>query len=403
MQQYKRFSFIMASDPQCLWRPENDTSMIEPENYTKRAHYKAAGTYAKAHRDSIVTSVISTHELGSVPMGVMYNGDLVSNPSDDADDGNLDIYIKHFHAEVNNNVNKLAKKRKLNIPLQFKIWPGLGNHDITARAEEIKKNNRGAGAVLRHFLHTLVGNVYNNDMSRIFSCASIDFIEEGAAYSGSAGYSFTINGIHIVQINYHPFYETQFSQKYKMGKTVYYSTYNICSTLSWLQNDLEQARSRGESIIIGTHLPWLEIPSANNKKQLSEILIGRQSDGSQYPVSAVFVGHQHKLIGWYNEVCKRPQGYSYYGYDETPQSYKIPQFFCGSASQASYLYLDVHADSHICVFKMDSSNGNSYSFGNVTRVPLIKKYTSDTDLDCFNQLLQMNENAERLCWDADSQ
>lgn len=157
----------------------------------------------------------------------------------------------------------------------FKIWgnltryEGLGNHDYS--------NNLGGCA------ESCANRMIEYMKSRI------RLLKPPYSDPDSLAYGWDIGNVHFIQLHNYPAF---------VANT---GTYNIKSSMGWLEEDLRKARAAGKAIIINLH-DYNDKFKKENEEQFNEFnnLLQR------YKVSAVFAGHIHKEIGKIADVGKTP-------------------------------------------------------------------------------------------------
>lgn len=136
---------------------------------------------------------------------------------------------------------------------------------------------------------------------------------------GSLAYSRNFGDFHLVQLNNEPTYSASFSTRSLFNTT----TYEITSSLDWLERDLKRARAQGKIILLNLsqpfHWPVKETEISRFTKMIED-----------YGVTAVFSANAHKRSGKYES--------SNYIYGD------IPLFMSGSAVQQSWLFAALSTD-----------------------------------------------------------
>ncbi|MFR0715721.1 metallophosphoesterase family protein [Enterobacterales bacterium BD_CKDN230030183-1A_HGKHYDSX7] len=182
--------------------------------------------------------------------------------------------------------------------------PGLGNHDYANNVGKCANNGCARDAVCDHigWARTLRENAQN---------FSFDHAFRDGTHTGSLAYSFDIGRLHIVQLNNEPGY----TQSFETGGVAkgFKRRFNITSSMSWLERDLQEAKRRGKVTIINMHKPndWQDGSIRAKFKQLIE----------ENHVVALFAGHHHGDLGKMN--------YSMYG--------KVPLYSSGAIMFGTYL------------------------------------------------------------------
>ena len=293
------FSMIVSSDPQYPWTNCTDGDCDEDAD----TRIQRARQLNIDQRDAM-TSLADTR--GDVK-GVIINGDLTA----------------YGHPKE----LKVYKEIWLASPL--KLYEGLGNHDYLNNIDDTWLN-QAANGMIDYMVARLSGplgveadvSVANGLMSK--------------TTTGSLSYSWDVGDIHFVQLHNFPTYERQWSTFVWTSMTQ--KTYVIENALDWLEADLVKAHAQGKKIILNMHDTgehWLMadggFAGANHADRLA--MSERFSDLlRQFPVTAIFAGHYHKLIG--------PEGV----WDGMPDYEGVPIFYSGSTSQSRFLLAEFGTD-----------------------------------------------------------
>lgn len=163
------------------------------------------------------------------------------------------------------------------------MLPGLGNHDYANNVGDCANNGCARDAVCDHIIWT-------KTIQAMATGFSFDHTFSGQTHTGSLAYSFDMGNLHVVQLNNEPTY------------TVYFETggstapgekrkFNITSAMTWLEQDLASAKSRGKYTIINMHKPNGWQNESIRKGKFTELLAKNR-------VVAVFAGHYHKTLGY---------------------------------------------------------------------------------------------------------
>jgi cytolysin (calcineurin-like family phosphatase) len=288
-----QFSMLLAADPQYPWCQD----MSQSDNAIE-AQSEAA---IKAQTKSINNTVAS---LGSSRVkGIIVNGDLTA----------------------------FCRKEEMDKTMEFfkpntKVYLGMGNHDYSNCLDDCH-NNAGPSYMINYMANHIKGH----------NPANFDYQKSGNTHTGSLAYSWDINNIHFVQLHNHPAYEYTWEGTPNGSATQ--QTFQITSSLNWLENDLNAARKAGKGIIVNMHdgdnpFSSYQYPAAH--QQFKDIL-------AKYEVAAVFIGHLHDKFG---KKADAPFG-------------NVPVFYCGAPFYNNYLVADFLANGKMVVKEMTFSNGGN--------------------------------------------
>lgn len=262
---------VFASDTQYPWTDKTDSRIPEPDDeFAKRSKWLVETQLA-----SIADFRSRNGSAAEIPL--MINGDITAFGHSGQRDYMAAALKKHFGSDY---------------------LYGLGNHDYENNVDDCFSNNCAAGSIVEFKEHH-EGKVDSFDLT----------ITGGALnrlYSGSLAYSKTIGDVHMVQLNNEPTYATRIS--HFLNPT----TFDITSTLDWLERDLRLARVGGYAIIINMHKPFEMQGDARQQKRFIEMI-------DKYQVTAIFAGHLHK-----------DGGDSYW-------KGSVPMYLSGATSQQTYL------------------------------------------------------------------
>ncbi|MFJ3486318.1 metallophosphoesterase family protein [Pseudomonas sp. NPDC090202] len=211
---------------------------------------------------------------------------------------------------------------------------GLGNHDYQNNVNDCAGDGCARDSIfdLRKRMKDRVDN-----MDLRTETEGIEF-----HWKGSLSYTKRIEDVVLVQLNNEPTYQTSFwSNRY---------TFNITPSLEWLDARLKEAREKNLIIIVNLHKPddWM-----GTREELQRF----RNMMEKYQVSAVFAGHLHKSAGRYNFA---------------DQFADVPVFLSGSASQRSWLIVDVDRNSgHLKVNKVSNNDWKNAEL--IAEIPLPKR------------------------------
>ena len=162
-----------------------------------------------------------------------------------------------------------------------------------------------------------------------YESESYQFPDIRRLHEGSLAYSWDVGNVHFFQLQNYPTYQREW-EAYNSADCLR-KIFRIKPCLSWLRRDLTAARNEGRAIVLNYHTPGYEGDDREFSKMLSE-----------FKVSVIFVGHVHPNIG------RRPA-------DDIG---RIPLFYCGAASQSTYLRVRF-SDDHMNVDRVSSLNGQT--------------------------------------------
>jgi hypothetical protein len=289
-------SMIVTSDPQYPWTPASDAD--EPEGEDARnalsealieAQYRSIAAYRAARPGE------------DIP--VFINGDMTA-------------YGHGWQRSV--------MARLLPI-LGDNVHFGLGNHDYENNIREADGSGCYNNGCARDSIDDLVRHV-----TRKREKVAFDFTTYlgllGNTYVGSLAYAVRAPGMDRVlnvQLNNHPTYEVTFDSLTGVRK----STYQVTSSLPWLENLLETqfkvpaygtpADRPFDFAIIHMH-----DPGGTYGTQFETLLADND-------VAVVFAGHYHETLGYHRSIGG------------------VPVYLSGSASQRTYLIVEHDTDQSV--------------------------------------------------------
>jgi cytolysin (calcineurin-like family phosphatase) len=285
--QFNGFSILFCSDWQYPWTPNLDDKKPEDTKATKALSAALINV-----QKQVMSNIYGIYIALKRPVSaIISNGDLTA----------------FGHGEELDKIKEIWGK---NPPA--KIYLGLGNHDYANNVNDTFEN-LGAARMIE----------YLREETQKIGITNLDFVERPGLlgmveYSGSLAYSWDMGNVHFVQLNNYPIYETSFRS---LNKQI-----AIRHSLDWLEGDLAVAAAKGQAIILNYHDSdehWKD-----KKGPATDSLINRFSQMLiKYGVSAVFVGHYHKILG--KDSAHRAGLGNAYG--------NTPVFYCGSASQRKFL------------------------------------------------------------------
>jgi cytolysin (calcineurin-like family phosphatase) len=262
---------VFASDPQYPWTEKSDSG--EPESaadFEKRSKWLVDSQFS-----SIADFRMKHGSPSQVPL--MINGDMTA----------------FGHGWQRSYINSVLNKYFGDDYLY-----GLGNHDYQNNVDDCFSNSCAAGSIV-DFKEHHQGKVEEFDLDIIGGALN-------RLYAGSLAYSKNIGEVHMVQLNNEPTYSVRISSPLNP------TTFEITSSLDWLEKDLEVARAQGYAIIINMHKPDGMMGDWEQVKRFREMV-------AKYEVTAVFAGHYHQDGGQVSSLNG------------------VPMFLSGGASQETYL------------------------------------------------------------------
>lgn len=293
-----QFSMLLAADPQYPWCQDMSQSTA-----TIKAESEAA---IKAQTKSINSTIAA---LGSSRVkGIIVNGDLTA----------------------------FCRKEEMDKTMEFfkpntKVYLGMGNHDYSNCLDDCH-NNAGPSYMINYMASHI----------KAHNPVGFDYQKSGNTHTGSLAYSWDINNVHFVQLHNHPAY--QYLWEGTPNGSATQQTFNITSSLNWLEADLNAARKAGKGIIVNMHdgdgpFNSYYYPAAH--QQFKNIL-------AKYEVAAVFIGHLHDKFG---KKADAPFG-------------NVPVFYCGAPFYDNYLVADFLINGKMVVKEMTFVNGGSQTTEN---------------------------------------
>ncbi|HEX4421081.1 MAG TPA: hypothetical protein VH165_24355, partial [Kofleriaceae bacterium] len=150
-------------------------------------------------------------------------------------------------------------------------------------------------------------------------------------------YSWDVGNVHFVQLNNYPTYTANWST-WDFGRALR-DNLNITSAITWLRNDLQDARNRGKAIVLNWH-DWRD----DNKNVDSDDNPEIQAAINDFSVSAVFTGHWHGDYGRFASAGTR----------------NIPVFISGSAHYGTFFVTRYTSDTmYVWLMQADPFNGGA--------------------------------------------
>jgi cytolysin (calcineurin-like family phosphatase) len=147
---------------------------------------------------------------------------------------------------------------------------------------------------------------------------------------GSLAYSWTVGNVHFVQLNNYPTYTTSWSN-FRSDRARRIKV-EIKEALTWLENDLIDARNLGRAIVINMHDAHEHFAQGPDRQRFIDMI-------EKYGVSAIFAGHIHESLGRGTPVGT------------------VPMFYCGSSAYSKYLAVSFF-DNEMTLQGVDSSSAD---------------------------------------------
>lgn len=191
------------------------------------------------------------------------------------------------------------------------VYLGLGNHDYDNNVDSSYDNDAATGSVVdfKNYMFNASGKVDNCDYD-------IDRSLAWEGWGGSFAYSKTIGDIHLIQLNYWPDYLR------KWNSSTPPRTFNITSSIAWLENDWKQAKAANKIIIVNMH----SAPASGNRGWHSDAIKRLVDD---YPPAVVFAGHIHM-------PHKVDDAYDTFG--------TVPVFIAGATFERQFILAEYNLD-----------------------------------------------------------
>ncbi|QZA96323.1 metallophosphoesterase [Pseudomonas mandelii] len=268
---------IFASDTQYPWTDKLDRR--EPES---DADFNTRSKWLVETQFASIADFRKNHAQSHVPL--MINGDITA----------------FGHGWQRSYMNSMLKKY-----FNGDFLYGLGNHDYENNVDDCFSNNCAAGSIVEFKEH------HENKVDNFDLKITGNFLSR--LYSGSLAYSKNIGDVHMVQLNNEPTYAT------KIAHALNPTTFDITSTLDWLENDLRVARTQGYAIIINMHKPLEMMGNSEQEWRFYQMI-------RKYEVTAIFAGHLHDQGGDAYEVNG------------------VPMYLSGATSQQTYLVASFSED-----------------------------------------------------------
>jgi len=154
-------------------------------------------------------------------------------------------------------------------PLNATVYPGLGNHDV-----ENPLNDTGTR-------YTWTWNYAVDDIMHWFYDHIVPIAD--SIHNSSWAYSWDVGGVHYVQLNNHPGWD---SGPFRAGGTLDGHNHHFYPSWEWLDADLQDAQSRGQKIVLNSHKRFITDTGPEVQNLLDD-----------YKISAIFGGHIHGSFG----------------------------------------------------------------------------------------------------------
>lgn len=295
----------------------------QPQNQTKGGGIQAAET-----NQLVISRVKEIAAWNPNFKGLVINGDLTEYGSQN---GNLDKFKNAYLTQPN-----------------FAVWPGLGNHDYENNVGNRDHPNSGCGGISSpswnycgaDMMQFLAGWILDNKSK--LSAWDIEkykenFLQGGNQKSikGSLAYSWRINDFHFVQLNNYPDYHISFTRGYSGGISSW--DLDATSSASFINANLTDAINNNRKIILNWHKfdPYNN-PSSNDTKNLVSTL-----DKFATHIKAIFVAHQHSMIGWVNNLV-------FPASTNHNNEIKVPVIYSGSPIYGQFISADFSNEGSHC-------------------------------------------------------
>ncbi len=246
------FYIIVASDPQYPRTTQGINNFAESE---------------RLNRNSVISINNLKEQFGEKLKFAIINGDLT----------------EYGHDKERKKFNEIYSLLKL------PAYIGLGNHDYANNVEdcwstEINWITSGPNGCASQMLNFLESKIKSLNPKRFDHKYESNYFT--SQHSGSWSYSWDFNNVHFVQLNNYPSY-----QRYWTLNLTGRNSYNITSSLDWLEDDIITAKKSIDTpkIIINLHDPWehWEKDAKNRFKKIIE----------ENNILTVFAGHFHNSFG----------------------------------------------------------------------------------------------------------
>ncbi|MEM1298601.1 MAG: metallophosphoesterase [Pseudomonadota bacterium] len=199
------------------------------------------------------------------------------------------------------------------------MYAGLGNHDYENYHDKWCAGD--GNAVAKNYCTRRIMQWFEDHIESIPS-TRVDLTKQDQNRTGSYAYRWDIGNYTFIQLNNHPEYDLDF--KVYISSRVHKERYDINPSIRWLKRELDRI-SDSRVVVIHMH----KRGTTRSRAKFLEAL-------DRHPrVAAVFLGHEHELIGWDNRAI----GSAGTGRKEwtTPAGKKIPYLFAGGAEWNQYL------------------------------------------------------------------
>lgn len=265
---YEDFYMAVTADPQLTWACSEGSTCQR-----SATSVDAQGIVSNKWQAESINKLVE--QYGSAFKGVIVNGDLTAY----GHKNEFAQYKKYFRDLI-----------------KAPVFDGLGNHDYSNNIDDCFNNNCARRMV--HYMYDKVA--FHGSLTRNY-----DFKESHVYYKfpslrqdfkGSLAYSYDIQGVHFIQLNFHPGYQRSF--KYWNFKHATMEHYQITPAFAWLEKDLEQAYKDGKTIVVNLHDIGDHLAGAD-KERFKQLL-------EKYKVGGLFSGHIHSLVGPSNDGVNLP-------------------------------------------------------------------------------------------------
>ena len=310
------FKMIFASDPQLFW--SECTAGFKEDCANKGGDPKTIALETNGNHVNAMNALGNVY--GEQLVGLIVNGDLTAY----GHDGELSAF-REFYEEK----------------LEMNLWAGLGNHDYENNVDDCLENDC-ARNMLDYMGDYVEGyNAHSVDWS---VSSGYDFPSNNKYHRGSLSYSWSIGGVRFVQLHNHPGYTVELDSWHWSGADRHH--YTIEPSWSYLREELREANSRGERVVLNFHDRSGGFSARGDDDSLTSVLrdLGQN-------VVAIMVGHLHPYIGQRGRM--RNFGHR-----------AVPVFFGGSALYQRFLLVGFKGDL-MEVQVVDSRGGRAYELQEV--------------------------------------
>jgi cytolysin (calcineurin-like family phosphatase) len=331
----KRFTLLIASDPQMPWWMEGRDPDCNSADCVLAKSKQVNGEQVKAMNNITNTTWFANSNTGkgqwpnatnityggalSQPLALIMNGDLTAYWH--ADEAKL--YRQYYETDYTaGSVADDYKKPDSDPSLKLPIFPGLGNHDYQNNLNDCYGMTADSNHCAKSAVNYIKDMVYCDEVGNFINTLVSRFDDKSLAYSWDIG------NFHFVQLHNYPTYT---------AKEV-----DIESAIEWLKNDLVSATADGKKIVLNMHDYDAVAENADFKNAIKG-----------HSIVALFAGHKHEKTGWLGNVTNT---------DAAGKSYEFPYFFSGSSDYQTFLLVEF-TDTYMNVGVISSKDGKPVFVG----------------------------------------